>query len=140
MKCKKFFVLYVGVVLALAVLSACKEQEPQTLDDFSWEQISGYTTEVSSDGNVITATVVAPEYAKIIESIVKKDPNIDVTIEVLGKAINEHPDKVKEYSFVVSSESEETVREAFLDQVSYELTVIAITNIESSYTEQWEVE
>lgn len=131
-------VIMVGMVLLL--LTACRHKEPESVSDFSWNQVSSYSTTTNLDNGQITATVSAPDYAAIIEELLKNDPSEKLTTTALEKAVKEYPDKIKEYTFEVTSEDEETVRLGFLDQVSFEIIISGIANMEPIYTDQWEAD
>lgn len=133
---------------ALMMLSACGKKESAPIDQFCWEQISQYTvTEIPPENtdptdpfseNYVSVTLTAPDYFSLLTELAKEDSAKEITSDMLAKAIKNHPDAVKEYTFTASSSDEANIRNGFFDAIAHDLAVEAITNTE--YTEKWSVE
>ena len=80
-------------------------------------------------------SVIAPDFERIIESILTENKEVEITVTELERAIQKYSDYEKEYRFYSNSEQPIDIENAFLQKVSYELAVGAIKNIE--YTEEW---
>lgn len=67
-----------------------------------------------------------------------KEGQEEVKVEALKEAVKKNSDCKKEYIINVESEEKDVIEEAFLEQISYELMVAAIKDVE--YEEKWGVE
>ena len=136
MKKSILILLFLGMI----ELSACNsEKEKNSSDDvknFCKQYASDYTL-IKNDDKTCVVSVEAPDFEKIV-GILLEDGEQELNVDLLEQIIDNNPDYTKEY--VVNVENEDTleIEEAFLEQVSYELMVSAIQNVE--YEEDWGTE
>lgn len=134
---KKF--LIIGVVCLLC-LSACGTEEKSEsngeVKNFCKQYASEYTV-IESESDKCVVSVEAPDFQKIVE-IMLEEGKEDISAETLEETIEKNSDCKKEYIVSVESEEMDVIEEAFLEQVSYELMVAAIKDVE--YEEKWSVE
>ena len=135
---KKYVLLL--LFLGMLGLSACSsEKEENSNDDvknFCKQYASDYTFIESKDETCVVS-VEAPDFEKIVK-ILLEDGEQELNADLLQEVIENNPDCTKEYIVNVENEDTLVIEEAFLEQVSYELMVAAIQNVE--YEEKWSVE
>lgn len=83
-------------------------------------------------------SVNAPDFKNVAEAIMAENGENDITVNDIEKIVNEYPDYKKEYKFWVDADEKDEVEKGFLSEISEELIVDAIKNID--YTEEWGAE
>lgn len=118
----------------MLVFVACGSDDTP-IDEYCWNQASDYTiiTE-NTDGSVIV-TLIAPDYAQLIQNILLENSYTKVSVKSLSDAIKASPDTVKEYVISANSTDEATIKAAFNDQIAKELVIAAISRTETK--EEW---
>lgn len=134
--------LMLVVCLIIIMFSACSNANENTnnnkIYDCCKEYAKDYVIVETADEEKTTVKVNAPDFNEIIK-IMSEDTNIDELNSIdLEKIINENPECTKEYVFSVDSIDDDEIEKKFLDQVSYELMIYAIENIEC--TDEWSAE
>ena len=121
---KKLVSILLSVILIL-LLAACGKDEPVSFEDSCWEKVEDCETTVLDNGTV-SVTLTAPDYTAIIKYLEESGVTGDLTIEMLADAVKDHPDAVKEYSFIADSDQDDAIRDALMEQIAYEMLVIAL--------------
>ena len=114
-------------MLLVLVLSACSKEDV-TFEDSCWKQVQNCETMDLEDGTVLV-TLTAPDYSAIIQHLAENGVTGDVTVEMLDEAAKDNPGSVKEYSFVAESTEEEAIQNALMEQITYELLIIAMEDV-----------
>ena len=117
-KFKSVFVL-LSVLLLAVTLNACAPKEV-TFEDQCWDNAKDVEIVNKEDGTV-EVTLKAPDYTKLLESIIENGDADNITLDVLAESIKENPDAVKEYNMILESEDEEEMKNALKDYISYEI-------------------
>lgn len=132
--------LLVAGVMCLLCLSACgieeKSESNGEVKNFCKQYASEYTV-IESENEKCIVSVEAPDFQRIVEILLEEGKE-DISAEALEETIEKNSDCKKEYIVSVESEEKNVIEEAFLEQVSYELMVAAIKDVE--YEEKWSVE
>ena len=123
----KRLITVVLAILLVLVLSACSKEDV-SFEDSCWEQVQNCESMVLDDGTV-SVTLTAPDYSAIIQHLVENGVTGDVTVEMLDEAAKDNPGSVKEYSFVAESIEEEAIQNALMEQIAYELLIIAMEDV-----------
>lgn len=132
-------VIIVAIVLGVMFLSENKEESTAQdvkgvlVKEYCWSKVVQYDIEETEEDGMATVTVLAPDFCQI--ATVLMNEGRDITEEALIDAMLNTSADTKTYSIMVEDTTEETVKEAFYEQVAYELMLEAIKNIE--YTEEW---
>lgn len=125
------------ISLTLVMLSSCeilkKEDDSNRLRKYCEKYTSEYEVVEKKEDGAIMVKIDAPDFKSIIEDILFENGKKDVTVDDIEKAVDEYPDYNKEYKFWVNCDDE--VERGFLNEISEELIVEAIKNID--YTEEW---
>lgn len=140
---KRFLQLNVHSILAVCVvimlLSACgektPEQEKEELKEYCKSYATEYTVDSENDDGTYTISISAPNFSEILSEVSDQE---ELTIETLKKAVEDHPDITKEYQIFVENKEQAEIDVAFFEQVSYDLVVGAITDIEVELEEAGE--
>jgi len=129
-------ILFVGMLGLSACGSANEESSNDEMRTLCKQYASDYTF-IENNDEMCVVSVEAPDFEKIVK-ILLEDGEQELNAELLKEVIENNPDCKKEY--IVNAEREDTlvIEEAFLEQVSYELMIAAIQNVE--YEEKWDVE
>lgn len=98
--------------------------------------ISDYSTEYevinqNNDGTY-EVKIVAPDFAVLVEATLDKAEET-IAAETLQDAIRDYPGTIKTYIFTVNSLSNDEIRAQFMDDVTYDIMIVAIQN--SDYEE-----
>ena len=83
-------------------------------------------------------SVNAPDFKSVTEAIMAENGENDITVNDIEEIVNEYPDYKKEYKFWVDTDEKDEVEKGFLNEISEELIVDAIKNVD--YTEEWSAE
>ena len=106
------------------------------LEDYCWSEVIQYEVEDTNEDGMTTVSVSAPDFSQLAENLMEEEKV--VTEEALLDTMLNTSVDTRTYSFRVEDTTEEVVKEAFYEQVVYELIIEAIKNIE--YTEEWSVD
>lgn len=128
---KKLFLVLCMLVLAL---TACGNND-KPVDEYCWEQASDYTIVSENDDGSVIVSLMAPDYAQLIQTILTEDSDAEISVESLSDAIKDYPEAVKEYIISVNTTDEDAVKAVFTDQIAKELAITAISRAESK--EEW---
>lgn len=128
--------------LSLVMLSSCgiskKEDNSNALKKYCEKYVSEYEVIEEKENGSIMVSVNAPDFKNIAEAIMAENGENDITVNDIEKIVNEYPDYKKEYKFWVDANEKDEVEKGFLSEISEELIVDAIKNID--YTEEWSAE
>lgn len=136
----KIISMCIMMILLTIAFSGCSNDENNrdSIKDLCGEYSSEYSViEEKSDGAYLIS-VTAPDFSKISMIITDSNNDSNVDASELKEMVKQHPEYIKDYEFSVIDCESATIEKAFFDQVSYELAVSAITNIE--FEESWDVE
>ena len=122
---RRYITILLAAMLVLALAACSKENEPVTFEDTCWEQVEDCVTTELDDGTV-SVSLSAPDYTALLELLIENGLDEELTIELLAEAAKDNPDAVKEYTFIVESSDDEAIREALLEQIAYEMLILAM--------------
>ena len=133
---KKIIMLFI----LIGILGACgkqkvsnQEKEIQNIYD---EAVQNYEIIGDEGEEGHTVRVNAPDLIAIYGEISGNSSETDIEID--KKIIEEYPYLEKEYVFNVSEKENESIKEAFLQQMTWELMCEAIK--QTVFTEEWSAE
>ena len=133
---KKIIMLFI----LIGILGACgkqkvsnQEKEIQNIYD---EAVQNYEIIGDEGEEGYTVRVNAPDLIAIYGEISGNSSETDIEID--KKIIEEYPYLEKEYVFNVSEKENESIKEAFLQQMTWELMCEAIK--QTVFTEEWSAE
>ena len=135
-----FMVKKLGVlllILILVIFPACGngESEEKAIDEFYKQYATEYVVLKEQEDGGAQIQVTAPDFAKIVDSLLQDHKAQEIDSALMQSEIESQPDATKDYIFEVDHIEEEEIGEAFLDQVSQELMVSAITKLELNWEE-----
>lgn len=135
-----FMVKKLGVlllILILVIFPACGngESEEKAIDEFYKQYATEYEVLKEQEDGGAQIQVTAPDFAKIVDSLLQDHKAQEIDSALMQSEIESQPDATKDYIFEVDHIEEEEIGEAFLDQVSQELMVSAITKLELNWEE-----
>ena len=122
---RRVITILLAAILILVLAAYSKEKDSVSFEDSCWEQVEDCKTTILEDGTV-SVSLYAPDYTALLELLVENDLDEELTIEMLDEAAKDNPDAVKEYIFIVESSDDETIREALLEQIAYEMLILAM--------------
>lgn len=132
----------VMIGLSIVMLLSCgiskKEDNSNALKKYCEKYVSEYEIIEEKENGSIMVTVNAPDFKSITEVIMAEKGENDITVNDIEKIINEYPDYKKEYKFWVDADEKDEIEKGFLNEISEELIVEAIKNVD--YTEEWSAE
>ncbi|MGN0408912.1 MAG: hypothetical protein ACI4E3_00745 [Candidatus Fimousia sp.] len=139
-RCKLRGILFIG--LSLVILSSCgifrDENDSKSMKKYCEKYVSEYKVMEKKDNGSVMISVNAPDFKRMLEVIIEENEEKDITVDDIEKVAKKYPDYKKEYKFWVDTEEDDEIKKAFLNEVSKELIVEAIKNVE--YTDEWSVE
>lgn len=128
--------------LSLVMLSSCgitkKEDNSNALKKYCEKYVLEYEVIEEKENGAIMVSVNAPDFKNVAEAIMAENGENDITVNDIEKIVNEYPNYKKEYKFWVDANEKDEVEKGFLSEISEELIVDAIKNID--YTEEWSAE
>lgn len=128
--------------LSLVMLSSCgitkKEDNSNALKKYCEKYALEYEVIEEKENGAIMVSVNAPDFKNVAEAIMAENGENDITVNDIEKIVNEYPNYKKEYKFWVDANEKDEVEKGFLSEISEELIVDAIKNID--YTEEWSAE
>lgn len=132
----------VMIGLSLVVLSSCgiskKEDDGNALKKYCEKYASEYEVIEQKENGAIMVSINAPDFKSVTEAIMAENGENDITVNDIEEIVNEYPDYKKEYKFWVDADEKDEVEKGFLNEISEELIVDAIKNVD--YTEEWSAE
>lgn len=84
--------------------------------------------ERQEDGTVLVS-VKAPDFKDIAMKIFDQNPDQDITFESMQEMFEKFPNSIKEYEFLSLSDTDDDVKNGFMDKILEELMIAAITNV-----------
>lgn len=92
----------------------------------------GFTNEYQviseNEDGTYTIRIEAPDFAKILKQEIEVNPTLTINLESINLLINKYPDLKKTYEITAASNTQDDIQKAFLQQISYDLMVAAITD------------
>lgn len=122
---RRVITILLAAILILVLAACSKEKNSVSFEDSCWEQVEDYETTILEDGTV-SVSLYAPDYTALLELLVENGVAEELTVEMLTEAAEDNPDAVKEYTFVVESSDDESIREKLLEQIAYEMLILAM--------------
>ena len=98
-----------------------------SITDDCWEHVTNMHVEELDDGTV-GVTLTAPDYASLVKMLAAENKG-DPTGELIAKAVKNNPETVKEYAFVAFSSEETDIKNALMEQISYELVALTLEDM-----------
>lgn len=145
----KYIIISVVIIAVIVAIVLCvkfwgknKEEvvtqvdKTMLVEDYCWSEVTEYEVEETNEDGTATVSVSAPDFCQLAEMLMGEEKV--VTEEALLDAMMNTSVDTRIYSIRVEDTTEEVVKEAFYEQVVYELIIEAIKNIE--YTEEWSVD
>ena len=81
-----------------------------------------------NEDGTYTIRIEAPDFAKILKQEIEVNPTLTINLESINLLINKYPDLKKTYEITAASNTQDDIQKAFLQQISYDLMVAAITD------------
>lgn len=131
----------VMIGLSLAILTSCgtsEKEKDDALKNYCEKYASEYEVIEQMENGAIMVSVNAPDFKSVTEAIMAENGENDITVNDIEEIVNEYPDYKKEYKFWVDTDEKDEVEKGFLNEISEELIVDAIKNVD--YTEEWSAE
>lgn len=126
------------VSLSVIFITACGngrvEKEGGDVKEYLEEYAMDYEV-IKEENNKKQLKIKAPDFPKVITVMSKDGEEKEIRKTDLEEAVKDYPEYKKEYIIWVEDTSQEQIEEQFLQEVSKELIIEAIKDIE--YTEQW---
>jgi len=95
--------------------------------DDCWEHVTNMNVEELDDG-AVEVTLTAPDYASLVKMLATENKG-DPTSELIAKAVKNNPETVKEYTFTAASSEETDIKNALMEQISYELVALTLVDM-----------
>ena len=134
---KKWIIGAVIVLLAIAIVAIVllvnqnNTQPAGSVDvsiaDDCWDRVTNMNVTEQGDGTV-EVTLTAPDYVSLVK-LLSAEGNEDVNSEHITKAVKDNPETVKEYVFTASSSAETDIKNALMEQISYELVALTLVDM-----------
>ena len=95
--------------------------------DDCWEHVTNLNVVEQGDGTV-EVTLTAPDYVSLVKLLAGEN-NDTISSEYIEKAVNNNPNCVKKYTFTASSSAETDVKNALMEEISYELVALTLEDM-----------
>lgn len=128
-----FVVCLIGCVF---ILCSCGNKD-ESLRDFTVKFASEYKVVHTKNENYCVS-VTAPDFQKIATLMVAESEDNKVDSNLIIDYAEKHPEYKKDYILNVDECSDDVIHKKLLDQISYDLMVVAIQNNE--FSERWDTE
>lgn len=103
------------------------DTETISIIDDCWEHVTNMNVEELDDGTV-KVTLTAPDYVSLINLLAAENKD-DLSGELIAKTVKNNPETVKEYTFTASSSAETDIKNALVEQISYELVALSLEDM-----------
>lgn len=101
--------------------------ETVSIVDDCWEHVTNMNI-VDQDDGTVEVTLTAPDYVALVKLLAAENHDTP-TKELFAQAVKSNSETVKEYAFTASSASEDDVKTALIEQISYELVALTLEDI-----------
>lgn len=119
------------VIVAVAVVLLVQKNDtppanPETVSiaEDCWQHVTDLNV-VEQDDGTAEVTLTAPDYVSLVKLLADEN-NDTITGEHITKAVKNNPETVKVYLFTASSSEETDIRNALMEQISYELVAFTL--------------
>lgn len=132
--------IVIGIVAVLIIIATIatvmlliKEETPPaktetvSIIDDCWERVTNMNVEELDDGTV-EVTLTAPDYVSLVKLLAGESGDA-ITGEHITRAVKNNPETVKEYTFTASSSEETDIKNALMEQISYELVALTLEDM-----------
>lgn len=92
-----------------------------------WKHVTDMNVVDQEDGTV-EVTLTAPDYVSLVK-LLAGEGNDNVTSEHITKAVKNNPETVKGYTFTASSSEETDIKNALMEQISYDLVDLTLEDM-----------
>ena len=130
------FSMVVLIICYTIMLSSCGGKD-DSLSDFITKYASEYTV-IGNEDDQYRVSVSAPDFKGITDAIIEKNNNSSFDSKEVITYATQHPECKKDYVLMVDECTEESIKKALLDYISYDLMATAFQNNE--YSERWDTE
>lgn len=125
-------VLFVTAVVAVVWIVKNSNTPPAdtkaiSITDDCWEHVTNMNI-VEQDDGTVKVTLTAPDYVSLVKLLASDNEDV-VTGEHIAKAVKNNPECVKEYAFTASSSAGTDVKNALMEQISYELVALTLEDM-----------
>lgn len=133
-------IIVIGIVAVLIIIATIttvmlltKEETPPanteavSIIDECWERVTNMNIEELDDGTV-EVTLTAPDYVSLVKLLAGENKDV-LSGELIAKAVKNNPETVKEYTFTASSSAEADIKNALMEQISYELVALTLEDM-----------
>lgn len=127
---KKVVMILLGLALILCTACGNQETEEKEIDDFYKQYAEQYEVLEEKEDGTMEIQVTAPDFVEIVGNLLQEYDAEELDVTVMQDAVQNQEVATKKYVFTVEEMKQETVEEAFLDEVSYEMMIAAITEVE----------
>ncbi len=127
---KKVVMILLGLALILCTACGNQETEEKEIDDFYRQYAEQYEVLEEKEDGTIEIQVTAPDFVEIVGNLLQEYDAEELDVTVMQDAVQNQEVATKKYVFTVEEMEQETIEEAFLDEVSYEMMIAAITEVE----------
>jgi len=95
-----------------------------SIADDCWKHVTNMSVVEQEDG-AVEVTLTAPDYVSLVKLLAGENSDT-VTSEHIAKAVKNNPECVKEYVFTASSSADTDIKNALMEQISYELVALTL--------------
>lgn len=126
-------IIVLVIVVAVVVLIAVQNETPSTGSETisfaadCWEHVTNMNVVEQGDGTV-EVTLTAPDYVSLVKLLAGESGDT-FTGEHITTAVKNNPETVKEYIFTASSSAETDIKNALMEQISYELVALTLEDM-----------
>lgn len=127
---KRKIIAVLLVVLSFTLLTACGKKDDDAIRNYCIEFASKYEVIKSNDDGSIQVSIKAPDFSRVMNAMAEESPNKEITLKRIKKTVKEHSDYEKTYELEVDSEDDELIENAFINKITDEMLITAITNVD----------
>lgn len=98
-----------------------------SITDDCWEHVTNMNVTEQGDGTA-EVTLTAPDYVSLVKLLASESGDA-ITGDHITKAVKNNPETVKEYTFTASSSEEADIKNALMEQISYELVALTLEDM-----------
>lgn len=123
--------LAIAIVAIVLLVNQNDTQQSGSVDvsitDDCWKHVANLNIVEQGDGTA-EVTLTAPDYVSLVKLLAGESGDT-ITGEHITRAVKNNPETVKEYTFTASSSAETDIKNALMEQISYELVALTLEDI-----------
>lgn len=102
-------------------------KETVSIAEDCWDHVTDMNV-IEQDDGTVKVTLTAPDYVSLVKLMAAENDDT-VTGKLITKAVKSNPEMVKEYVFIASSSAEIDIKNALMEQISYELVALTLEDM-----------